>query len=109
MHAHAHPDAGPDAADLLQHLQVHLVGLSAATELLGVGEAQQPGAAQGGEHLAREHLVGLGGDHPGGELGAGDVAGQLEEVGGLLGGDQTLDRHGGHLSSVLQDGVQYRR
>ena len=44
---HAHPGRG----DLLDDLEVDLVGLAAAAELLGVGQRQQAGAAQRAERL----------------------------------------------------------
>ena len=60
VHADAHPDARPGRRDLLQHLEVDLVGLPAAAVLLGVGQAQQAGPAERREDVAGEGLVGLG-------------------------------------------------
>ena len=65
VHRDPDADARPDGRDLLDHLEVDLVGLAAAAVLLGVGQAEQPGAAQRAEHLAREGLGGLGLGHGG--------------------------------------------
>ena len=55
------PTLAQTAADLLEHLQVDLVGLAAAAVLLGVGQARagRP-APERAEDLAREGLGGLG-------------------------------------------------
>ncbi len=58
------PDAGPDAADLLQRLQVDLVGQPAAAPLLRVGHRQQPELAQHAEDITGEGAVGLGTRRP---------------------------------------------
>ena len=57
VHGDADADAGPDRADLLEHLEVDLVGLAAAAVLLGVGQAQQPGLAERAEDVAGEGAV----------------------------------------------------
>ena len=54
MHGHAERHRHPPGGELLEHLQVHLVGLTPAAELLRVRQRQQAGLTQGGEHLARE-------------------------------------------------------
>ena len=94
VHADGHRDGGPARGDLLEHLQVHLVRLAAAAPLLGLRQAQQ---ARGAE--LREHAVGV-------RLGplvlvddriehlVGDVAGQRDQLRGLVGGEQAVDRHG---------------
>ena len=64
VHGDADADRGPDRADLLEHLEVDLVGHPAAAVLLGVGQPQQPGPAELEEDVAREGPVGLGGDRP---------------------------------------------
>ena len=99
---HAHPDAhrGPGARDLLQHLQVDLVALRAPAVLLVEGQAQQPRPTQGPEHLARELLVGLRLRRTRRQLLGDDVAGQTDQVGGLLGGHHAVGRHGVILPGV---------
>ena len=64
VHRDADRDAHPGRRDLLHDLQVDLVGLAAAAELLGVGQRQQPGLAQQGEGVAGELRGGLGGGRP---------------------------------------------
>jgi hypothetical protein len=54
VHADAEADGQPAAAELLEHLQVDLVGLGRSPVLLLVGQPEQPGAAEGAEHLTRE-------------------------------------------------------
>ena len=54
MHGHAERHRHPPGGELLEHLQVHLVGLAAAAELLRVRQRQQAGPTQGGEHLSGE-------------------------------------------------------
>ena len=88
MHRDPDADARPDGRDLLDDLEVDLVGLAAAAVLLGIGQAEQTGAAQRAEDLAREGLGGLGLDHPRLELARGDVAHELDQGGGLVGGEQ---------------------
>ncbi len=94
MHADRHRHRGPARGDLLQHLQVHLVGLAAAAPLLGLRQAQQARRTQLGEDPVGvglgllvlvddrvEHLVG-------------DVAGERDQFGGFFGGQETVYRHG---------------
>ena len=94
VHADAESDAGPPDRQLLEHLQVDLVGLAAAAHLLGEGQAEQAGVPQDAEDLAGEPLLPLVGRRLRRQLGVGQLAGQREEVGGLLGGQLTLDAHG---------------
>ena len=97
VHADRDGDRGPARGDFLEHLQVDLVRLAAAAPLLGLRQAQQPGGAELREHAfgvglrllvlvddRLEHLVG-------------DVAGQFDQVVGLLGGQQPVDGHGSAL------------
>ena len=88
-------DAHPGAGDLLQRLQVDLVRLLAAAELLGVRQRQQPGLAEQPEDVARERARRLVGGRPRCQPLGGDLAGQREQVAGLLGGQQTFDGHAG--------------
>ena len=46
VHADAERDAGPAGGELLDHLQVDLVGLTAAADVLAEGQAEQPGVAR---------------------------------------------------------------
>jgi len=59
--AHADPDGdrGPHRRDLLEDLEVDLVGLAAAAVLLGIGQPQQTRPAQHPEHLSWEGPGGL--------------------------------------------------
>ena len=77
----------------LEDLQIDLVGLAGSAVGLGIGQAEQPAAAQRAQHVARELaaglvVVGLAGELPGGEL-----AGQLEQVVGLGAGQNPIHRH----------------
>ena len=80
VHADRDRDRGPSRRDLLEHLQIDLVGLATAAPLLRLRQAQQPGGTQLRHHpfgvsfrfLVRvddgvEHLVG-------------DVAGERDQV-----------------------------
>ena len=82
------------AASSSTHLQVDLVGLPAAADVLTEGQAQQAGVAEQAEDLAREALLALVLPGLGGEFGVGQLAGQRDEVPGLLGGQFTVDQHG---------------
>ena len=62
------PTLAQTRGDLLEHLQVDLVGLAAAAVLLGVGEPEHAGLAEHREHVAREGLGGLGLGDPGVQL-----------------------------------------
>ena len=93
---HRHPDAdrGPHGADLLEDLEVDLVGLVAAAVLLGVGQRQQAGLAEHPEDLAREGLGGLRLGRPRRELLGRDLAGEGEQVAGLVGGQLAASGQG---------------
>ena len=64
VHRDVDADAHPDDRDLLEHLEVDLVRLSATAVLLVERQRQQPGLAEQREHVARELGVGLGLDRP---------------------------------------------
>ena len=83
MHADAEADGEPAGRQLLHDLQVDLVRLPAPAVLLGVGQAEQPGAAQRGEDLAGEPagLLVAGGARR--QLGGDELTGQVEQVTGL--------------------------
>ena len=103
VHADRDRDRGPPGRDLLEHLQVHLVGLAAAAPLLRLRQAQQPGRTELGEHslgvglrlLVRvddrvEHLVA-------------DVAGERDQFNGVFGRKQAIDRHGSTVNRAAGD------
>jgi hypothetical protein len=68
VHAHAEADREPGPGQFLDHLQVDLVWLAAATPALGIGQPEQAAAADDAEHLAREHRVPLRGLGPRADL-----------------------------------------
>ncbi len=92
--ADTHPDAGPAGGDHLEDLQVHLVRLAAAAQLLGVRQAQQPRPSEQGEDVAGEPLVRLVLRGARGQLLVRDLGGQGQQVLGLGGGQDALDLHG---------------
>ena len=94
MHADAQGDARPAGRELLDDLEVDLVRLAAAADVLAEGQAEQPGLAQGPEGLAREPLLPLELRRVRRQLGVGQLAGEREEVVGLAGGQFAVDRHG---------------
>ncbi len=81
MDRDAHADRGPHRADLLEHLEVDLVGQPAAAVLLRVGQPQQAGAAEHREHVTGERRVRLGGGRPRRELVGRDLPDELQELG----------------------------
>jgi hypothetical protein len=93
MDAHAHGDRHPDAGDLLDHLEVDLVGLAAAPVQLGIGQGEQAELAAGAEGLRGEAAGPLEGVDLGGEFLAAYVPGHLDELTGLLRGHQASSRH----------------
>jgi hypothetical protein len=90
VHGDAHGHTHPGRGDLLDDLEVDLIGLSAAAVLLGIRQGEQPRAAQQGEGVARELGGLLGGTHNGRELVGTDLPGQIDEVLGFLGGHEAL-------------------
>ena len=94
------------AASSSTHLQVDRVRLAAPADVLREGQPQQPGLAELREHLAREALLPLVGRGVRGEFGVGQLAGQRDQVGGLLGGQFAVDRHGAPWSeNSTEDGT----
>ena len=95
----AHRHAHPGARNLLDDLEVDLVGLAPAAELLRVRKRQQAGAAQGAEDVGGELLAqgggGLGSIDLGAEFLGDDLTGEVEEVVALVGGEESLHRHAG--------------
>ena len=85
MHADAFGDRGPHRRELLDDLQVDLERLATTAVLLGVGQAEQAGLAESAEHLAGKPALGLVGRCLGRELLADQLAGQVEQCGGLFG------------------------
>ncbi len=83
-------------AELLEDLQVDLVGLAAAAVLLGVGQAEHADLPEHPEDVAREGLARLVGGRAGRELLVGEVAHELDQVGGLGGGHHAAGWHGDH-------------
>ena len=79
VHADADTDARPRGGDLLDDLEVDLVGLPAAAVLLGEGQAQQARLPEQPVRRLRELAPLLGLVHLGRELLGGDLAGQLEQ------------------------------
>lgn len=93
---HRQPDAHrhPRGRDLLQDLQVDLVGHVAAAPALGVGQPEQAGLAEQPELVPREALGLLVLGREWFQLVAGEFGRQREQVGVLAVGKQALDRHG---------------
>jgi hypothetical protein len=94
VHTDRHRNRRPPRGDLLEDLEIDLIGLAAATPLLRLRQAEQPRRTQLGEYalgvglglLVRvddrvEHLVS-------------DIAGQRDEIFGILRRQQTVDGHG---------------
>ena len=81
VHADAEGDAGPARGQLLDDLQVDLVGLTAAADVLTEGQAEQPGVARAcrktsrGKRSSRSYCAALRR-----QLGVGQLAGQRDEV-----------------------------
>ena len=95
VHADRDRDRRPAGRDLLEHLQIDLVGLTAAAPFLGLGQAQQPCRSELGEHAVG---IGLGAlvfvDDRVEQL-VDDVSGQGDELIGFGGGEQAVYGHGG--------------
>ncbi len=90
--ADAESDGEPGGGQFLQDLEVDLVGLVAAAVGGTVREAQESGLGQEGEHLAREDARFLLLGRPGSDLLRHDVADELDELPGLLGGQTAFHR-----------------
>ena len=96
MHGDAQRHGQPARGELLEHLQVDLVRLAAAAELLRIGQRQQPGPTEQREHVARELPGRLGRGRPGRQLPVGDLDRQVQQIASLGGGQQAIGhaRHG---------------
>ena len=79
-------------ARILQHLQVHLVRLAGAAVLLRVGQAEQPGPAEGAEHLARELARAPRSRRPAGPVPGRPARGSAPAARRLVGGQDPVDR-----------------
>jgi hypothetical protein len=91
----ADADTGPGTADLLQGLEIDLVGLPRAALLLRIGHAEEAELPEHPEGVARETSGRLVGRRPRGQLGQGEVAGGGDDLLGLGGGKQALGGHQG--------------
>ena len=96
VHGDPDPDTRPDCRDLLDHLEVDLVGLRATAVLLRVGQSQQAGASQGPERLPGEGLGRFGVGSQREQLALCDLAHQVDQRGGLLCGEHACGRHAFH-------------
>jgi hypothetical protein len=110
VHRHGDRDGRPPRGELLEHLQVDLVGLAAAAELLRIGQPEQARPAQGREEALGVGLGALVVVHARRQFLVGDLARQLDERPGLVGGQEPVDRHGVsyRVLSVLRTERQYR-
>jgi len=98
VHADRDRDRRPACGDLLEHLQIDLVGLAAATPLFWLRQTEQPCGTQ-----LREHPFGIGLGllvrvHDRVEHLVGDIAGQRDQVFRFLRRHKPIDRHGQHCS-----------
>ena len=93
VHADAERNRRPRRGELLEHLEVDDVGLSASPVILVVDQPEQPGPAQRPEHVAGELAALLVVGRARRELALRDVAGESQQLPGLLGGQLALDRH----------------
>ena len=108
MHADAERDAGPPGSEFLDHLQIDRVRLAAPADVLRERQTQQAGLAEQRELLSRKAFLALVGRSVRGEFGVGQIAGQRDQVGGLLGGQFAVDRHGSpQVGTVLWTVPQY--
>jgi hypothetical protein len=94
VHADAERHARPPHGQLLDDLQIDRVRLTTAADLLVERQPEQPGLAQGAERLPRKALLPLVRGRLRCQLGVGQLAGERDEVGRLLGGQLAVDRHG---------------
>ncbi len=100
--------AGPARRELLDDLQVDLVGLAAAPDVLTEREAEQSGVAEHPEHLAGEALLPFVLRGLRRQLGVGQLSGQRDQVVRLGRGQFAVDRHGSPSSkTVLRTVPQY--
>ena len=94
VHARPDTDARPRGGDLLEDLEVDLVGLGPAAVFLRIGEAEQARPAQRQEDITRERAGPLRVIDPGTHLLVGDFARELDEIGRLWGRHESLRGHG---------------
>ena len=92
--ADGHGDRRPPSGQLLEDLQVHLVGLPAAAPFLRVRQCQQPGLTQGCEDAVGVGLVLLVLVDDRIEHLVGDIGGQLDQFARLGCRQQSVDGHG---------------
>ncbi len=90
--ADAEADGETGRGQLLQHLEVDLVGLVAAAVVGAVGKSEEAGFGEEGEDLAREVAGFLLLGRPGSDLLGHDVADERDELPGLLGGQTAFHR-----------------
>ncbi len=103
MHAGRDGDRRPARRQFLEHLEVHDVGLAAATELLRVWQPEQAEFAHRGEQPLRVALLALVLVDDGSELVVGEVTSEFEQVLGFRRGKQAVDWHcGPHCSSLAR-------
>ncbi|KWT62026.1 hypothetical protein ADL21_10700 [Streptomyces albus subsp. albus] len=97
MHADAETHGQPGGRQLLQHLEVDLVGLLTAAELLAVREGEQPGLGEQREDLPGEtpRLLLLRGGGP--DFTLDEIPYQRQQVAGLLRGQPAVHRPGAVL------------
>jgi hypothetical protein len=86
-------DRQPAPGQDLQDLEVDLVGLARSAVGLGVGQAEQPGAADRADDVARELAPRLEVARLAGELTGGDLTGEIQEVVRLVVGEYAIHRH----------------
>ena len=96
MHGDAHGHAHPRRGNLLDNLQVNLIRLCAAADLLGIWKGEQTRATQQGKSIAGELGGFFGGTGDGCEMVGADLTGQVDEVLRLLGGHEAFCWHGGN-------------
>ena len=110
MDADADPDRQPRARELLEDLQVDLVGLASPAELLVEGQRQQTRLAERAEYVARESTGLLIGRDP--NFNDRRFNGGVDEVaiwdrslstGEVLSGYEPSEKMRGLVSRILQD------
>ena len=98
MHADRLGDGQPASGQDLQDLQIDLVRLARAAVGLGIRQAEQAGPADGTDHVARELAARLEVRRLRRQFPVGDLLGQPEQLVGLIGGQDPVDRHAGQLN-----------
>ena len=93
VHAGRDGNGRPPRAEFFEHLQVHLVGLAAASPLLGIGQTEQSCLAHLGEEAVGIPLGLFVLVDDGEELLVGEVPGQRDQITSLVGGQETVDGH----------------